>query len=83
MAMLKRILSSNIVFYALLMLVFAQSVDWRQCFHQRGRYLLGIYYNGHFSNQQDGTVYREFLKRHKTTQESFQNTLMSSEGAYY
>ncbi|MBI4310011.1 MAG: hypothetical protein HY591_06735 [Candidatus Omnitrophica bacterium] len=72
--MLKQILSRNIWLYLGLMLILLVSVDWDKCFRQRGRYLLGIFYNGHFQNPRDGLVYRDYLKRHGTDHGAFKNT---------
>ena len=71
MLRLRHILSRNIWLYLGLMVILAVSVDWHLCFQQRGRYLLGIFYNGYFQNSRDGQVYQDFLKRHGTTHESF------------
>lgn len=73
--MLKAILGRNIVVFIILALIVARVVDWDKCFNQRARYLLGIYYNGHFLNSLDGVVYKDYLKRHGTNQAAFQQTL--------
>ena len=73
--MFKKILCRNFLLYLVLALVLALSVDWGKCFHQRGKYLLGIFYNGYFQNARDGLVYEDYLKRHGTDHESFKNTL--------
>ena len=73
--MLKSILAKNIVLYLIVGLIIAKSVDWDKCFMQRGKYLLGIFYNGHFQNSRDGEVYHDYLKRHGTTHESFVKNL--------
>ncbi|MBF0504197.1 MAG: hypothetical protein HQL14_03745 [Candidatus Omnitrophica bacterium] len=67
--MLKVIFGRNIVFWALLAGALFLSVNWRLCTIERGKYLLGIYYNGHFQNENDGTVYRDYLKTHGITHE--------------
>ena len=69
--MMKVIVSRNIVLYLALGLIMSKSVDWGKCFNQRGRYLLGIYYNGYFQNNRDGIVYKDYLRRQGTTHESF------------
>ena len=73
--MFRRIISRNIWLYLCFMLILAVSVDWDKCFRQRGRYLLGIFYNGHFQNYRDGLVYQDYLKRQGTDHESFKNSL--------
>ena len=73
--MFRHIGSRNIWLALGLALILALSVDWDKCFRQRGRYLLGIFYNGHFQNRRDGLVYRDYLKRYGTDHESFKNTL--------
>ncbi len=69
--MLKSGLSRNYLLYAVIILILAGSVDWKKCHAQRGRYLLGIVYNGHFQNANDGVVYTDYLKRHGSTHEEF------------
>ena len=73
--MLKEILGHNIVWWVLLALFLSVSVNWRLCTIQRGRYLLGIYYNGHFQNENDGTVYRDYLKTHGITHEFIRDNI--------
>lgn len=73
--MLKKILFLNLWFYLIIALVLTVSVDWDKCFIQRGRYLLGIWYNGYFQNPLDGQVYKDYLKRHGKTPEEFQRSL--------
>jgi len=67
--MLKEILGRNIVWWAVLVLFLSVSVNWRLCTIERGKYLLGIYYNGHFQNENDGIIYRDYLKTHGITHE--------------
>jgi len=57
----------NIVWWLLLCFLLAHSVDWRLCTIERGRYLLGIFYNGYYQNASDGIVYRDYLKTHGNT----------------
>lgn len=71
----KNIVSRNIVVYGLIGFVLAVSVDWNKCVIQRGRYLLGIYYNGFFKNEADGLVYRDYLLRHGLTDETFRKMI--------
>jgi hypothetical protein len=75
MNIFKSILSRNIVLYCVLALVLSHAVNWDKCFHQRAKYLLGIFYNGYFLNKTDGVVYKDYLKRHGTNHEQFKNTL--------
>lgn len=72
---IKAILSRNIMLYVVVALMMAYSVDWDKCLHQRGKYLLGIFYNGYFQNHRDGIVYQDYLKRHHLNHESFKNFL--------
>ena len=74
--MVKNILLRNLFLYALLVFILGASVDWGKCFVQRGKYLLGIVYNGHFENRRDGRVYEDFLKRHHHDRISFEKNLM-------
>ena len=73
--MRRKIFYYNAWLYLLIIVVLVQAVDWRKCTVQRGRYLLGIFYNGHFENRQDGQVYQDFLKRHGLDHESFTKIL--------
>lgn len=67
--MFKAILGRNIVWWVLLAILLSSSVNWRLCTIERGKYLLGICYNGHFENENDGIVYRDYLKTHGITDE--------------
>ena len=67
--MCTKILSRNIVWWALLALVLSTSVNWRLCTIERGKYLLGIFYNGYYQNTSDGIVYKDYLKTHGITHE--------------
>ena len=67
--MFKKIFARNIVWIALLGLLLSQTVNWRLCTIERGKYLLGIFYNGYFQNTQDGIVYKDYLKTHGITDE--------------
>jgi hypothetical protein len=71
--MYKNILARNIVCFGLLGLALSMSVDWRLCTIERGKYLLGIFYNGYFQNTSDGMVYKDYLKVHKITHEFIQS----------
>ena len=66
---MKGILARNIVWGVLLVLALSPSVNWRLCTIERGKYLLGIYYNGFYQNISDGIVYRDYLKTHGITHE--------------
>jgi len=66
---MKGIFARNIVWFFLLALLLSPSVNWRLCTIERGKYLLGIYYNGFFQNVSDGIVYRDYLKTHGITHE--------------
>jgi hypothetical protein len=65
--MYKQIFARNIVWWALLALLLSASVNWRLCTIERGKYLLGIFYNGHYQNISDGIVYQDYLKTHGIT----------------
>lgn len=67
--MYKEILERNIVLWAILALLLSSSVNWRLCTIERGKYLLGIFYNGYYQNSSDGIVYTDYLKTHGITHE--------------
>jgi hypothetical protein len=67
--MVKQIFTRNFVCGALLALLLSQTVNWRLCTIERGKYLLGIYYNGNYQNNADGIVYEDYLKTHGITHE--------------
>lgn len=69
--MISRLLLRNIALYAVIALIFARAVDWDKCFVQRGKYLLGIVYNGHYQNAKDTQVYVDYLKRHHSDNDAF------------
>jgi len=73
--MLKVIFSRNIVWGVLLALLLSFSVNWRLCTIERGKYLLGIYYNGYFQNTSDGIVYKDYLKTHFITHEFIESNI--------
>ena len=73
--MFKKILARNIWLYVLLMLILAVSVDWHKCLIQRGKYLLGIFYNGYYQNSRDGIVYQDYLKNHRITHEFIKDNI--------
>lgn len=73
--MIKKILTCNVVLYVAIFLLLAKTVDWHDCFIKRGKYLLGIVYNGNFQNDHDRTVYEDYLKRHGSSPEVFQKAL--------
>jgi hypothetical protein len=73
--MYKEILGRNIIWMALLALLLSASVNWRLCTIERGKYLLGIFYNGHFQNTSDGTVYKDYLKTHHITHEFIEENI--------
>ena len=67
--MIKEVLGRNVFLFALLALLISTTVNWRLCTIERGKYLLGIFYNGHFQNTSDGIVYQDYLKTHHITNE--------------
>ena len=72
---LMKIFARNIVGWAVLALVLALSVNWRLCTIERGKYLLGIYYNGFYQNASDGIVYQDYLKTHGITHEFIEKNI--------
>ena len=68
-AMYREVLGRNIVWWAILALLLSLSVNWRLCTIERGKYLLGIYYNGFYQNTSDGVIYKDYLKTHGITHE--------------
>jgi len=73
--MYKKILGRNIFWWALLALLLSQSVNWRLCTIERGKYLLGICYNGFYQNASDRIVYQDYLKTHGITHEFIKNNI--------
>ncbi len=73
--LIKKIFARNVFLYVLVILLLAKSVNWQECFIKRGKYLLGIVYNGSFLNDHDKTVYEDYLKRHGSSPEIFQQNL--------
>jgi hypothetical protein len=67
--MIRTVMGRNIFWCAILMLLLSLSVNWRLCTIERGKYLLGIFYNGYYQNTSDGIVYRDYLKTHGITHE--------------
>lgn len=59
----KRVLTTNIIAYTVLALLFHFAVDHAKVFEQRSKYLLGIFYNGYFKNYKDGVVYFDYMVR--------------------
>ncbi len=76
--MIQKILYRNIFLFLIVGLILARSIDFQECFIKRGKYLLGIVYNGFFQNEKDKAVYELYLKRHGTTAEDFQRPFMAS-----
>lgn len=70
--MIRKILARNIVLFAIVAVVLAKTIDWNDCFIKRGKYLLGIVYNGNLQNKNDTLVYEDYLKRHGSTHQEFQ-----------
>lgn len=60
---LVNIFKINLVWYVLILAMIAMAVDWSTVHDRRGKYLLGIFYNGYFENCRDGDVYRAYLQR--------------------
>jgi len=65
--MIKAVLGRNIIYWILLALLLSYIVNWRLCTIERGKYLLGIFYNGFYQNTSDGIVYKDYLKIHGIT----------------
>ena len=62
-------LSRNLVWWILLALVMSLHINWRLCTIERGKYLLGIFYNGYYQNAADRIVYEDYLKTQGITHE--------------
>ncbi len=73
--MVRAYLARNIVWAALLALFLSCNVNWRLCTIERGKYLLGIFYNGYYQNKSDGTVYIDYLKTHGITHEFIKSNI--------
>ena len=73
--MIKGAFARNIVWAAFLALVLSFSVDWRLCTIERGKYLLGIFYNGYYQNSSDAAVYKDYLKTHGITHEFIKSNI--------
>ena len=73
--MYKKILGRNILCWAVLGAILSVSVNWRLCTIERGKYLLGVFYNGHFQNTSDGIVYKDYLNTHNITHEFIKDNL--------
>ena len=67
--MFKKIFARNIFLGVFMVLFLSTGVNWRLCTIERGKYLLGIVYNGNYQNTLDGTVYQDYLKTHRITHE--------------
>jgi hypothetical protein len=67
--MYKKIFGRNIFWAAIVALLLTFTVNWRLCTIERGKYLLGIFYNGYFQNSSDGIVYKDYLKTHGISHE--------------
>ena len=63
MIWIQRVFQRNIVACLALAAVLTFAVDHTKVRDQRGRYLLGIFYNEHFKNYKDGVVYFDYLLR--------------------
>lgn len=72
--MIKKILCRNIFLFLIIALMLSISVSWSECFIKRGKYLLGIAYNGNFKNMKDNDIYEDYLERHGMTPENFLRT---------
>jgi tetratricopeptide (TPR) repeat protein len=62
---LKIILDRSLWLYLAVLVIFVGSLDYKQAAKERGRYLLGIFYNEQLQNFEDGIVYFDYLIRHK------------------
>lgn len=56
-------MSRYIVVYMLGALICIACIDWPMVHHKRERYLLGLFYNGYFTNCRDGLIYRDYVRR--------------------
>jgi hypothetical protein len=66
---MNKIFSRNIIWLAVVGLLLSFTVNWRLCTIERGKYLLGIFYNGYYQNVSDGIIYKDYLKTHGVTHE--------------
>lgn len=73
--MIRKIFARNIFLFVIVIVIFSVSMNSKECFDKRGRYLLGIAYNGGFLNANDNVVYEDYLKRHGSSPEIFQQGL--------
>ncbi len=73
--MILKILLRNALLFLIAAALLSKSVDRQECFIKRGKYLLGIVYNGFFQNERDKIVYEDYLKRHGSSPEIFQKGL--------
>ena len=71
----RRIFSRNIVAYIALAAVLTFAVDHAKVRDQREKYLLGIFYNGHFKDYKDGIVYFDYLVRQEPDNPQHRNNL--------
>jgi tetratricopeptide (TPR) repeat protein len=62
---LKMVLNRSVWLYLAVVLVFVWAVNDKQAVKERGRYLLGIFYNEDLKNYKDGIVYFDYLVHHK------------------
>lgn len=59
----KNVVNRSFWVYALIILIFGISVDFKKAAKQRTRYLLGVFYNQELNNYTDGIVYFDYLSR--------------------
>ncbi len=58
-----RWVNRHIFVWAIVALMMYVCMDKPKAHDSRGRYLLGIFYNGHFENLKDGIVYLDYMHR--------------------
>lgn len=75
MPFIKNILARNFWLWIVVALIFSWTVNEKLCMIERGKYLLGIFYNGFFQNSRDGMVYSDYLKSHGITHEFIKNNI--------
>ena len=62
---IKWMASRSVFAYAGVILICAGSTNFARAFEARGKYLLGIFFNGDFQNYKDGIVYFDYMRRHE------------------
>jgi hypothetical protein len=72
MNIVKSVFSSHICIYVLIFAMAHVFVNYPVVAERRNKYLLGIFYNGHFKNCNDGRVYLDYMKRTSPNDQNYQ-----------